>query len=104
MRIFGTAVAVVALMLCMVEPAFAEEGAAAASGEWGRFAAGIGIAIAALGGALGQGRAVAAALESIGRNPGAAGQMFTPMIVGLVLIESLVIYALVIAARLVGLF
>jgi F-type H+-transporting ATPase subunit c len=103
MRFARTVFTVAAIMLVVVEPAFAEE-AAAGAGDLGRFAAGIGIAIAALGGALGQGKAVAAALESIGRNPGAAGQMFTPMIVGLVLIESLVIYALVIAARLVGLF
>ena len=103
MRFARTVFTVAAIMLVAVQPAFAEE-AAAGGADLGRFAAGIGIAIAALGGALGQGKAVAAALESIGRNPGAAGQMFTPMIVGLVLIESLVIYALVIAARLVGLF
>lgn len=102
MRRFASWLTVAAIILVAVDPAFAEgvEGGA----EMGRFAAGLGIAIAALGGALGQGRAVAAALESIGRNPGASGQMFTPMIVGLVLIESLVIYALVIAAKLVGLF
>lgn len=65
-------------------------------------AAGFGIAIAAFGGALAQGRAVAATLEGISRNPGAAGKMFVPMILGLALIESLVIYALVIAFSLIG--
>lgn len=65
-------------------------------------AAGFGIAIAAFGGALGQGRAAAATLEGIARNPGAAGKMFVPMILALALIESLVIYALVIAFTLVG--
>ena len=40
---------------------------------------------------------VSAALEGIARNPGAADKIFTPMILGLALIESLVIYALVIA-------
>ena len=65
-------------------------------------AAGLGIGIAAFGGALGQGRAAAAALEGIGRNPGAADKLFVPMILGLALIESLVIYALVIAIMLQG--
>lgn len=60
-------------------------------------AAGLGIGIAAFGGALGQGRAAAAALDGIARNPGAAGKLFTPMILGLALIESLVIYSLVIS-------
>jgi F-type H+-transporting ATPase subunit c len=58
--------------------------------------AGLGIGVAAFGGALGQGRAAAAALEGIARNPGAAGKLFTPLILGLALIESLVIYAFVI--------
>src|SRR6185295_10438787 len=60
-------------------------------------AAGLGIGIAALGGGIGQGRAAAAALDGIARNPGAAGQIRGPMILGLALIESLVIYALIIA-------
>jgi F-type H+-transporting ATPase subunit c len=60
-------------------------------------AAGLAIGIAALGGGIGQGRAAAAALDGIARNPGAAGQIRGPMILGLALIESLVIYALIIA-------
>jgi F-type H+-transporting ATPase subunit c len=64
-------------------------------------AAGLGIGIAALGGGLGQGRAAAAALDGIARNPGAAGQIRGPMILGLALIESLVIYALIISLLLV---
>ena len=57
----------------------------------------IGIAIAAFGGALGQGRAASSALDGIARNPNAADKMFTPMILGLALIESLVIYSFVIS-------
>ncbi|MBP2675244.1 MAG: synthase sector subunit c, partial [Deltaproteobacteria bacterium] len=53
-------------------------------------------------GALGQSRAIAAGLEGIARNPSAQNKIFIPMIVGLALIESLVIYALVIAFVLVG--
>lgn len=60
-------------------------------------AAGLAIGVAAFGGALGQGKAAAAALEGIARNPNASDKLFTPMILGLALIESLVIYALVIA-------
>jgi len=64
--------------------------------------AGIAIGVAALGGGIGQGRAAAAALEGIARNPNASGKIFTPMIIGLALIESLVIYGLVIAFILQG--
>jgi len=64
--------------------------------------AGIAIGVAALGGGIGQGRAAAAALEGISRNPNASGKIFTPMIIGLALIESLVIYGLVIAFILQG--
>jgi len=64
-------------------------------------AAGLGIAIAVFGGALGQARAATAALEGIARNPSAYQKIFTPMILSLALIESLVIYALVISFLLV---
>lgn len=64
-------------------------------------AAGLAIGVAALGGALGQGRAATAALEGIARNPNASGKLFTPLILSLALIESLVIYALVVALILV---
>jgi len=57
---------------------------------------GLGIGIAAGIAGLGQGRATAAALSGIARNPGAAVRIQTPMIIGLALIESLVIYALAI--------
>lgn len=65
-------------------------------------AAGIAIGLAVLGGALGQGRAAAAALEGISRNPGAAPRIQTPMILGLALIESLVLFGFVIAFVLQG--
>src|SRR5687768_3793399 len=65
--------------------------------KWIAIAAGFGIAIAAFGGALSQGRTASTALDGIARNPGAADKMFTPMILGLALIESLVIYALLIS-------
>jgi F-type H+-transporting ATPase subunit c len=64
--------------------------------------AGLAIGLGVLGGALGQGRAAAAALEGISRNPGAAARIQTPMILGLALIESLVLLAFVIAFFLQG--
>jgi F-type H+-transporting ATPase subunit c len=65
--------------------------------KWLAASAGFAIGIAALGGTMGQSRAAAAALEGISRNPGAAARIQTPMILGLALIESLVLFALVIA-------
>ena len=72
------------------------------SNKWIGIAAGLGIALAAFGGALGQGRTASTALDGIARNPGAAGKLFTPMILGLALIESLVIYSLIISILLLG--
>ena len=86
--------------LAVAATAFAQEGSASnASDEimWKSLAAALAIGVAAFGGALGQGRAAAAALEGIARNPNASGKIFTPLILGLALIESLVIYGLVIA-------
>ena len=64
--------------------------------------AGIGIGIAAGIAGYGQGIATAAALTGIARNPSASSKILTPMIIGLALIESLVIYALLIAFLLQG--
>jgi F-type H+-transporting ATPase subunit c len=60
-------------------------------------AAGFGIAVAAFAGALGQGRAVASAMEGIARQPEAGGRIMTSLIIGLAFIESLVIYTLLLA-------
>ena len=65
-------------------------------------ASAITIAIAVLGGTMAQGKTAATALEGIARNPAAKGDIFTPMILGLALIESLVILAFVISFGLSG--
>jgi F-type H+-transporting ATPase subunit c len=65
--------------------------------QWAVVTAGFALAIAAAFGAMAQGRAVSAAAEGIARNPGAADQIRGALLLGLVLIESLVIYVLVIA-------
>jgi F-type H+-transporting ATPase subunit c len=89
---------VVAVLLCAV-PALAE-GAQPAAVDHNvglrALAAGVGFAIAVVGGALGQSRIGAAACEGAARNPGAAAKIQTMMILGLALIESLVLFALVI--------
>ena len=87
----------------MALPAFAGDAATTAAGDylgWTAIAAGFAIGVAALGGGIGQGTAAASALEGIARNPGASGKIMCPFILGLALIESLVIYAFVIAIML----
>jgi F-type H+-transporting ATPase subunit c len=78
----------------------------AASGQLREFGlaigAGLGLGLAAAVGALAQGRAVSSAMEGLSRNPQASDKMFLPLILGLVFIESLVIYTLVIAFFLQG--
>ena len=63
--------------------------------DWKGAAMAIALGLAAIGGALGQGKAISAALEGIARNPSAQDKIFTPMILGLAFIESLVIFTLV---------
>jgi F-type H+-transporting ATPase subunit c len=58
---------------------------------------GFALALAALFGATAQGRAIAAALDAMGRQPGAAARLQLALIIGLAFIESLVIYVLLIA-------
>ena len=75
----------------------ADEGAASEKKKYIALAAGLAIGIAALGGGIGQGIAINGGLQGISRNPEAQPKIFVAMIVGLALIESLVIYALVIS-------
>ncbi|MCZ6472432.1 MAG: ATP synthase F0 subunit C [SAR324 cluster bacterium] len=82
-------------LLVLASPLFAAEDGLATFGL--ALGAGLAIGIAAMGGGIGQGLATSAALEGIARNPNASDKIFTPMIIGLALIESLVIYGLVIA-------
>jgi F-type H+-transporting ATPase subunit c len=89
----------IAIMIAAA-PALAQPAAAATetgnSAGLKAIAAGVGFAIAVVGGALGQSRIGAAACEGAARNPGAAGRIQTMMILGLALIESLVLFALLI--------
>lgn len=89
------------LMVSLASPALAQEhdpAAGAGMATAAQFlAAAIVLGLAAFAGAFGQARAVAAACTSMGRNPGAAGPVRITMIIGVAFIESLVIYALLIA-------
>lgn len=87
-----------AFLFCVAVAAFAQVPGAAAPGLFeGKFLAHIALAIAAAGCGMAQGKAVVAACEGIARNPQAAGNIRTTMIIGLALIEALVIYVLVAA-------
>ena len=87
------------------DPAFAQGPAATAGstpeiGKWSIITAGFALSIAAGLGALGQGRAIGSAVEAIARNPGAVGDIRGALLLGLVLIESLSIYVLLISLML----
>lgn len=76
--------------------------AAGGSKVWLAVAAAFGMSIATVGGALGQSRALSAALEGIARNPGAQTKVMIPMIIGLALIESLVLFSFLVANGIAG--
>lgn len=103
-RNFAVAMSCAVTLLLLAVNAFAADGSdnGHTVGAYLALSAGLGLGIAAAGGAVGQGKAASAALEGIGRNPAAAGAVFTPMLLSLALIESLVIYSLVIAFILSG--
>ncbi len=88
------------ILALMTVSVFAQDAAPTTAGNgvrWGVIGAAFVLGIAAAAGAIGQSRAIVAACEGIARNPGAAGPIRLAMIIGLALIESLVIYALLIA-------
>ncbi len=89
--------ALVALLL-IAPAAFAQDAGAAAGGGKGlmAIAAGFGMALAAFGGVLGQGRIASAACEGMARNPGASAAIRAAMILGLVFVETLALFTLVI--------
>ena len=60
-------------------------------------AAGLAVAFGSIGPALAEGRAVAAAMDAIARQPEAAGTLSRTLFVGLAMIETMAIYALVVA-------
>ena len=88
-------------VLLVAPAAFAQAGDAAASGGGKGLAAiavAFGMGIAAFGCGLGQGRIASAACEGMARNPGAAGAIRAAMILGLVFVETLVLFTLAMIA------
>ena len=82
--------------------ALAQEGSLPGSSAWGYgLGAGLAVGLAGLGCGIGQGMTAGNTTAGIARNPGAAGSMFTNFILGMVLIESIAIYGLVVALLLV---
>ncbi len=100
---------VLTALFLMAPLAFAEEAAAAATkGSSNIFyyamaalGCGLGIGFAALGTGIGQGIGLSGACEGVARNPGASGKITTTLIIGLAMIESLAIYALVVVLILI---
>ena len=60
-------------------------------------AAGLAMALGTIGTGIGMGNGLSGATNAVGRNPEAHGKILVTMTVGLAMIESLAIYALVIA-------
>ena len=85
-----------AILFLLSTPIFAQTGGAAGTTNWQPAAAVIGMAIASGLCGLAQGKAVAGAAEAMARNPGASAGIRFVLILGLVLIESLALYTLVI--------
>ncbi len=89
-----------ATVLCLAPTlAFAADGVGTSGLGIG---AGLAVGMAGLGCGIGQGLTAGNPTAGIARNPGAAGAMFTNFILGMVLIESIAIYGLVIAIMLQG--
>ena len=96
------------LLALFAFPAMAQEATpgpqAAETMDLGILGAAFAIGVAAAGGAVGQAKAVSSACSAMARNPGAAANVRFALILGLALIESLVLYALLIAMRGAGIF
>lgn len=94
-----TSVMMFALVFAVTVPAFAAgEGEAAVSALGDKaLAAAIAVGLAAAAGAIGMGWAIAKSAEAISRQPEAENKIRTTLMLGLVFVETAIIYALVIA-------
>ena len=99
-KLFTILLLALVFVMMLAVPALADDGAAAAAATetaakaWG---AGIAIALAAAAGAIGMGIAIAKSAEAISRQPEASGEIRSAMMMGLVFIETAIIYALIAA-------
>jgi F-type H+-transporting ATPase subunit c len=90
------------VVVLLPDVALAQEGGHGGGSLGPALGAGLAIGLAGLGCGIGQGLTAGNTTAGIARNPGSAGSMFVNYILGMVLIESIAIYGLVIAFQLVG--
>lgn len=103
-KLFSVTLLVLIAVAMLAPVAFAEEAAKAAGANDAKLSyygmavlgSGLAIGLAALGTGIGQGIGLRGATEGVARNPGASGKITTTLIIGLAMIESLAIYALVV--------
>lgn len=104
-RTFGVGVLAVFAVLLTASLAAAAEATPGSSVDYTKaiviscslLVAGFTMALGTIGTALGMGNGLSSAASAVGRNPEAHGKILVTMMVGLAMIESLAIYALVIA-------
>ncbi len=102
MQNFGKLVFFTLLATLIPMAASAQEGAAGASNWGAALGAGLAFGLAGLGCGLGQGLTAGNTTAGIARNPGAAGAMNTPFILGMALIESIALVGFVTSFLLIG--
>jgi len=96
-RAFVTGLTMLAISLFAGVAFAAIDASAAPVIQYTVLAAGLAIGLGAIGSGIGMGTAIGGACEGTSRNPEAGGRILTTMIIGLAMIESLTIYALVVA-------
>lgn len=103
MKKFAAMMIFAATTIAMSVPAFAAETAVEVANPIGSkaIAAAIAIGLAALGGAIAMGLAIFKSVEGIARQPEASSKIQTVMMLGLVFIETAIIYALIVAILIV---
>jgi F-type H+-transporting ATPase subunit c len=102
MRKFGVLLLWTVVFFLAPAVAFAADGSVGSLGPG--LGAGLAVGLAGLGCGIGQGLTAGNTTAGIARNPGAAGAMFVNFILGMVLIESIAIYGLVMGIILSGKF
>jgi len=108
-RTFALLLIVLVMLLITAPLCLAEEAAATTGGKSSNIlyyalaalSCGIGMGLAAFGTGIGQGIGLGNACQGVARNPGASGKITTTLIIGLAMIESLAIYALVVVLILI---
>lgn len=96
-----------ALIVVLAPVCFAQEATAAGKSSnifyyaMAALGCAVGIGLAALGTGVGMGHGLGGACEGIARNPGASGKILTTMMIGIAMIESVAIYALVVVLILI---